>query len=82
MSDVKLGSEEKQRKRTNRLLKFDDDVSEDSLAHVDASTNMKKETGLPTNAKSSVKSRHYCYSVDLRSVKNLEIEHNIRCYCR
>jgi len=82
VSDVKLGSEEKQRKRTNRLLKFDDDVSEDSLAHVDASTNTKKETGLPTKAKSSVKSRHYCYSVDLRSVKNLEIERNIRCYCR
>ena len=79
---MKPGSEEKQRKRTNRPLKFDDDISEDSLAHVDASTNTKKETRFTTKAKSSAKSRHYCYSVDLRSVKNLDIEHNIRCYCR
>ena len=25
---------------------------------------------------------HYCYSIDLRSVKNLDIDHPINCFCR
>ena len=42
----------------------------------------KPRMGAIASEKSADKSKHYCYSVDLRSVKNLNIEHTIKCFCR
>ena len=49
---------------------------------MDTVKEAKPRMGAIASDKSADKSKHYCYSVDLRSVKNLNIEHTIKCFCR
>ena len=81
-SEGRPSKEEKPSKRANRPLKFGDDLSDEMSAQVDRNKDTKQTIHQKSSPKSSTTAKHYCYSVDLRSLKNLDTERTIRCFCR
>eukprot|EP00112_Aurelia_sp_Birch-Aquarium-sp1_P009678 Seg2106.2 transcript_id=Seg2106.2/GoldUCD/mRNA.D3Y31 product="Centrosomal protein of 120 kDa" protein_id=Seg2106.2/GoldUCD/D3Y31 len=72
-------------KHPNRSLQFEDDSpsgspKQDNIDHTKSRT--KKEQRRDVVSIEMPRMNHYCYSIDLRSVNNLEIDHPINCFCR
>ena len=81
-SEWKQSKDEKPSKRANRPLKFDDVLPDEISTQVDTNEDAQLKTEQKPSPKSAAIAKHYCYSVDLRSVKNLDTERTIRCFCR
>lgn len=83
-AEAKPHKDGKPSKKAHRPLKFDDELPVDKENGVTSSkeTAERQKKNTKTKSKLAEKSKHYCYSVDLRSVKNLDIEQPIRCFCR
>ena len=73
-------------KKTKRPLRFADGPSnespqgEDQTRKSDRQKPSTKEAG--AKLKVNEKSNHYCFSIDLRSIKNLDVERPVNCFCR
>eukprot|EP00795_Rhopilema_esculentum_P005989 gene5989-11355_t len=73
-------------KKTKRPLRFADGPSnespqeEDQTRKSDRQRPSTKEAG--AKLKVNEKSNHYCFSIDLRSIKNLDVERPVNCFCR
>ena len=86
-SDSKPSKEKKVGKKASRPLKFDDDAENNSslqenVEEINKQKAEPRKERFKPKPELAAKSKHYCYSVDLRSVKNLDIENPIRCFCR